>query len=198
MCAAHRHAPSYFTHVALNTGGLRSTFDRVVALDASWGGSLRMNLGFAGRARLLPSVRNLVVDMCTEYLASGDMTQQLVTAVQELLENLVKYSEAGAAATIDFELLLLEGQPIARIGTRNSASRAHLAEARAMLDRIIAAPDPELLFQSLIDSSGERKGSGLGLARLRAEAGLVLSYEVERSVLSIEARRVVQARGSNA
>ena len=157
-----------------------------------------MNLGFAGRGRLLPSVRNLVVDMCNEYLESCDTTQQLVTAVQELLENLVKYSEAGAAAAIDFELFLLEGHPVARIGTRNRASGAHLAEARSMLDRIISAPDPDALFQSLIDSSGDRKGSGLGLVRLRAEAGLWLSYEVERSTLSIEARRAVQARGSHA
>ena len=196
MWASHRHDPAHFAHAGLNTRAARSTFDRVVGLDTSWGGSIRMNLGFAGRGRLLPGVRNLVVDMCTEYLASGDTTQQLVTAVQELLENLVKYSEAGAAAAIDFELLLLGGQPIARIGTQNRASRTHLAEARTMLDRIIAAPDPEALFQSLIDSSGERKGSGLGLVRLRAEAGLVLSYEVERSTLSIEARRAVQARGS--
>jgi hypothetical protein len=156
-----------------------------------------MNLGFNGRGRLLPSVRKMVVDMCNEYLESCDTTQQLVNAVQELLENLVKYSEPGAAAGIDFELLLLEGQPVARIGTRNRASRTHLADACHMLDRIISAPDPEALFQSLIDSSGERKGSGLGLVRLRAEAGLALSYEVDQSTLSIEARRSVRARGSN-
>jgi hypothetical protein len=152
-----------------------------------------MTLGFKNRGRLLPSVRNLVVDVCSEYIESFDTTQQLVTAVQELLENLVKYSELGAAA-LEFELLVLDGQPTVRIGTINRASAAHLSQARQILEQVIAAPDPLELFQSLVSSSGERKGSGLGLVRLRAEAGLALSYSVSNDRLQIEARRAVQPR----
>jgi hypothetical protein len=156
-----------------------------------------MNLGFKNRGRLLHSVRNLVVDVCREYLESYDTIEQLVTAVQELLENLVKYSDTGTAA-LDFELLVLEGQPTVRIGTQNQATPTHLSEAQQMLDRIISAPDPLELYQSLIASSGERKGSGLGLVRLRAEAGLVLTYAVQRDRLSIEASRTVQPRRNEA
>lgn len=152
-----------------------------------------MTLGFKNRGRLLPSVRNLVVDVCSEYIESFDTTHQLVTAVQELLENLVKYSELGAAA-LDFELLVVDGQPTVRIGTMNRASAAHLSEAQQILERVISAPDPLELFQSLVSSSGDRKGSGLGLVRLRAEAGLELSYTVSDDRLEIEARRTVQPR----
>jgi hypothetical protein len=152
-----------------------------------------MTLGFRNRGRLLPSVRNLVVDVCSEYIDSFEMTHQLVTAVQELLENLVKYSERGAAA-LAFELLVLDGQPTVRIGTTNRASAAHLLEAQQILERIISAPDPLQLFQSLVSSSGDRKGSGLGLVRLRAEAGLVLSYSVNDDRLEIDARRSVEPR----
>jgi hypothetical protein len=152
-----------------------------------------MNLGFKNRGRLLHSVRNLVVDVCREYIESYDTIEQLVTAVQELLENLVKYSDTGTAA-LDFELLLVEGQPTVRIGTQNQATATHLSEAQQMLDRIISAPDPLELYQSLVASSGERKGSGLGLVRLRAEAGLVLTYAVQQDRLSIDARRTVQPR----
>jgi hypothetical protein len=152
-----------------------------------------MNLGFRDRGRLLSSVRNLVFDVCREYIDSRDTISQLVTAVQELLENLIKYSEAGAAA-LDFELFVLDGQPAVRIATVNNASAAHLSEAEQILARIVAAADPLELFQSLVASSGERKGSGLGLVRLRAEAGLALSYAVQHGRLSIEARRTVQAR----
>jgi hypothetical protein len=154
-----------------------------------------MRLGFKNRARLMPSVRSLVVDVCREYIESNEIISQLVTATQELLENLVKYSEAGLAG-LQFELLMQNGQPTARIVTTNRASAAHLAEATRMLDRIVSAAEPHELFQSLVASSGERNGSGLGLVRLRADTGLVLSYSVQQAELRIEAWRSVPPRWS--
>lgn len=153
-----------------------------------------MNLGFKDRGRLLPSVRNLVLELCSERLESNERTQQLVLAVQELLENLVKYSASGSSA-LDFELLVLDGQPSARITTRNRAPAAHLREARRLLDRIIAAPEPVALMDELVACSGEREGSRLGLARLRAEVGLELSYSLDGEQLCIQAQCAVQPRG---
>jgi hypothetical protein len=153
-----------------------------------------LTLGFKDRDDVLRTVRNLIVDVCSEYLDSFDTTQQLVVAVQELLENLVKYAEFGTAE-LDFELGVVDGQPSARIGTSNRASEAHLSEAKRLLERTIAAPDPLELFEALLATSGERKGSQLGLVRLRAESGLALSYVVENDRLRIEARRRVQPRG---
>lgn len=152
-----------------------------------------MTLGFRERDCLLRSVRNLVADVCSEYLDSLDTTQQIVFAVQELLENLVKYSEFGVAE-LDFELCVLDGQPMVRIGTLNRSSASHICEARRVLDRTISASDPLELFQALVATSGERKGSGLGLVRLRAEAALSLSYVVDDDRLRIEASRRVQPR----
>jgi hypothetical protein len=153
-----------------------------------------MNLGFKDRGRLLPSVRTLVVELCNECLDSNERAHQLVLAVQELLENLVKYSRGGCSA-LDFELLVLDGQPCARIRTENRASAAHLRDARQLLDRIIAAPEPVALMDALVAASGDRVGSQLGLARLRAEVGLELTYAVEADRLCIEARCPVQPRG---
>jgi hypothetical protein len=156
-----------------------------------------MKLWFKDRGRLVHSARGLIVEVCSECLESPDTTQQLVTAAQELLENLVKYSGDGQAE-LDFELVVLEGQPTARIGTQNTASPSHLAEAEQVLRQVIAAPDPVELFDSMVAQSGERHGSGLGLARLRAEAGLALTYAVEDDRLFIEASRAVQPRWSDA
>jgi hypothetical protein len=165
----------------------------MAGLDAGWGGSVQMSLGFKGRGRLLAGARHLIVDVCNEFLACDDMTQQLLTAVQELLENLVKYSEPGASV-IAFELRSIDGQPTARIHTQNRASARNLAVACELLERIIAAPDPAALYQAMVSASGEREGSGLGLARLRAEVGLSLSYAVEKDSLSIDASRSVEPR----
>jgi len=176
--------------------GPRRTLGRVAGLDESWGGCVRLNLGFKDRGRLLPSVRNLVVELCSECLDSNERAQQLVLAVQELVENLVKYSDGGRSA-LDFELLQLDGQPCARIRTSNRASATRLGDASAMLDRIIAAPEPVALMHALVAASGDREGSRLGLARLRAEVGLELRYGVEGDRLEIEARCAVQPRGGS-
>jgi hypothetical protein len=165
----------------------------MAGLDAAWGGSVRMDLRFKGRGRLLPGVRHLIVEVCSEYLGSEDVTQQLVTAVQELLENLVKYSEQEPSV-LEFELRAIDGQPTARIHTHNRASERHLREAQRVLEGIVSAPDPVALYQAMVCASGDREGSGLGLARLRAEVGFSLSYAVQRGWLSIEARRSVEPR----
>jgi hypothetical protein len=169
----------------------------MAGLDAAWGGSVHMQLGFKGRGHLLAGVRQLIIDVCSEYLGSEDLTQQLVTAVQELLENLVKYSESEASS-LEFELRAIDGQPTARIHTRNQASEAHLREAQRVLEGIITAADPVALYQAMVSASGDRAGSGLGLARLRAEVGFNLSYAVQPGCLSIEARRRVEPRAARA
>jgi hypothetical protein len=165
----------------------------MAGLDAAWGGSVHLNLEFKGRGRLLPGVRHLIIDVCSEYLECEDVTQQLVTAVQELVENLIKYSEAGASL-LDFELRSVEGQPTVRIRTQNRASARNLAAAGVILERIIGAQDPVSLYQAMVAASGDREGSGLGLARLRAEVGLTLSYAAQTDRLSIEASRSVVPR----
>jgi hypothetical protein len=154
-----------------------------------------LELGFKDRRRLLPSVRRVVADLCEEYLASPDTSQLLVLAVQELLENLVKYSQPEPSA-FEFELTLLNGQPTARIGTKNHAAPVHLRQVQIMLDRIISSPDPVGHLQSLVASSGEHAGSGLGLARLRGESELALSYTIEAGRLSIEAKCTVEPRSA--
>jgi hypothetical protein len=174
----------------------QQTLERVAGLDVDWGGSIHMSLGFRDQGWLLSSVRSLVVSMCGVYLDSGDVSQQLVNAVQELLENLVKYSESDCSA-LQFELLLVDGQPTARLGTENDASALHLEEAQRLLDRIISAPDPLELYQALIATSGEHSGSGLGLARLRAEAGMTLSYGIHGGRLRLDACRPVLPRGDS-
>jgi hypothetical protein len=176
----------------------RPTFERVADLDVHWGGSIHMCLAFRDHGWLSPSVRNLVVRMCTEYLVSEDVSQQLVTAVQELLENLVKYS-ASERSVLDFELLVLDGQPTARLCTQNHASPSHLDEVRRLLDGIIGAADPLELYRYMVAGSGDRPGSGLGLARLRAEVGLALSYRIDAGGrLRLEASRPVEARSADA
>jgi hypothetical protein len=135
--------------------------------------------------------------MCSKALEQAEQGSLLTMAVQELVENLVKYSD-GADDSVSFELCMLQGQTAARICTHNRATAEHLREATAILARIAAAADASSLYDEMLAASGEREGSRLGLIRVRAEAGLALSYSVEADRLSVVATGPVQAKMSGA
>jgi len=115
-------------------------------------------------------------------------------AVQELAENLVKYSKGDAS--LSFDLCLQQDQAVARICTQNSTTAEHLQEATELFSRIGSAPDANSLYDEMVAASGEREGSRLGLIRVRAEAGLALSCTVEAGRLSIAATGPVQPKVS--
>ena len=103
---------------------------------------------------------------------------------QELLENLVKYS-APPRASFEFELAAPDGRARARLVTRNIAANEHLEPASALLSRIVHAEDPSALYDELVAASDPLGFSRLGLIRIRAEAGLELSYSVQGSCLEL-------------
>jgi hypothetical protein len=165
----------------------------VTVLKPSWGASFCVNADFRGRGQLLGGVRTLVGELCSNALEQAEQGSLLTMAVQELVENLVKYSD-GADDSISFELCILHGQTAARISTHNRATEEHLSEAIAILSRIVSAADASSLYDEMLAASGEREGSRLGLIRVRAEAGLALSYTVDSNRLSVVATGPVQAK----
>jgi len=116
----------------------------------------------------------------------------LVMAVQELAENLVKYSQGESS--LSFELGLLQDQAVARICTLNTASPEHLMEATEIFSRISGAADITSLYDKMVAASGDREGSRLGLIRIRAEAGLALSCTADSERLSITATGPVEPK----
>lgn len=152
-----------------------------------------MKLAFRGRARFVLSARNLIADVCAEYLEPSENTSHVIMAANELLENIVKYS-SECLGSVEFDLSVKDGQPTVRMLTQNVASDPHLVEAESLLNRIIATPDPVHYYDEMIAASGERIGSGLGLIRIRAEAGLNLTFHIQADVLNIEATGLVQPR----
>lgn len=183
----------YACLMSSNAWGISSL---VIALDGAWGGSLELSLSFGGRRHLVASTRALIVGVCEEQLEPADCAQVAMVA-QELLENLAKYSD-GARARLSFALSVDAQRAEARIATSNAATPAHLARAEQLLRRMIEAPDPSDSYQQLVAACGEREGSGLGLARIRAEAGMELAFSISRQVLEIVVTGAVQPKRSGA
>jgi len=110
-------------------------------------------------------------------------------AAHELVENVLKYGSSPEVG-LEFELERGDEQSVVRLRTRNSAAPERLAEVERLVGELKQAHDPVAYYDQLIRATAPVIGtSGLGLARIRAEAGL----EVDCSVQGPEVSIVVQA-----
>ena len=98
----------------------------------------------------------------------------LSTVVNELLENVVKFSSDKA---IPARLLVREYAEGLRIVTRNVAAPAQAAAFGAAVARL-AEGDPEAMFAERIASPPETGGAGIGLVILRKDYGANIGVRI--------------------
>jgi hypothetical protein len=117
-----------------------------------------------------------------------EVTSRLHMAAHELVENVLKYGSSPEVG-LEFELERGAVNSIVRLRTRNTAAPEQLREVTRRVNELKAAVDPIAYYDRLIRSTAPVVGmSGLGLARIRAEAGL----DVDCSVVGREVSIVVQ------
>jgi len=141
---------------------------------------------------LASRVREMLFSIANELL-DRDEAHSIAMTGHELLENVVKYSTVG---TSSFELQIVErgGEGHVCLLTRNHTTKEHGNNARQLVQRIAAASDPLALYEELVAGSPLRKGSGLGLARLRAEGDMHVACTEEADVVSLVAEKRVTLR----
>ncbi len=135
-------------------------------------------LSFQRRPELVSIVRRFVSDFYDRTLADADACSRVALATHELLENAVKYASDGMA-TVRIEVTArgAAGAHI-RIRTRNHAAPEDAAYIRRTIDELRGSPDPNLYYLDVIRRNARRTdGSGLGLARIAAEAEMEVSVK---------------------
>src|SRR5205085_11065659 len=125
-----------------------------------------------------------------------DENDRIAIAAHELLENLLKYSTEGIS-TFDVEICRRNGDAYVRLQTRNHTSVEHLGDLRRTMDAILYGGDPARVYDRLLATSPHRTGSGLGLARIRAEAEMDLAYITDGFVVTLTAERPVSVGWSS-
>jgi hypothetical protein len=144
-------------------------------------------LSFTPNVKLVPRVRRFVGDFYLGSVSNAAATSQLAVATHELLENAVSYSADGNTVIRIGVCREAAGLRVT-IETRNRASKENIAIVSAALDSLAAAKDPQKYYLEMIEESSTRlDGSGLGFARVRAEADMILSYQVEDDVIQLRA-----------
>lgn len=154
-------------------------------------------LSFRPNTALVSSVRRFVADIWESWL-TPELTSQVALASHELLENAVQYSSDGETE-VHIEIEMLGNGQTVCIRTRNAASPENLDVLRAAFAELEAATDPDAYYQAMMRRTAKRTdGSGLGLARIRAETGLSMSLDIADNQVSISARIETNAPGSQA
>jgi hypothetical protein len=145
--------------------------------------------------RLIWRTSRYVRDFYGNVLADPDACARVMLTAHELLENAAKYSADGHGQ-LEVELVEHDGQPYVRIATSNLASPDRLAELRRFFDESGRTPDPIALYDQMIARTAQRTdGSGLGLARIRAEGEMTLSHVINGDTVTIVAETPVRLKG---
>jgi hypothetical protein len=149
-------------------------------------------LNFKPNVQLVSVVRRFVTDFYQRFLNDPDGTSRVALATHELLENAVKYSRDGET-TIRIEVSHHETPRRVRIQLRNRAELVHIAAIREIVDGVNRAPDAISFYHALIASKAKDRsgGSGLGLARVCAEAEMKIHYDVQGDLVVLEASTVM-------
>jgi hypothetical protein len=153
--------------------------------------SIRWNVPLP--STLASRVRELLAGICRDLLDPDEM-DSVAMAAHELLENVVKYSSDGTSS-FEVEIGERDGGALVRLRTRNSAAPENRDGLERLLKRLGEAADPLAVYDELVASSPRRTGSGLGLARIRAEAEMSVTLVAEGRLVTIVAERAVVLRG---
>ncbi|HEY0714841.1 MAG TPA: hypothetical protein VGF45_19325 [Polyangia bacterium] len=148
---------------------------------------LSFDLSIDPDARFVSVVRRFVEGAVERLLPESDAVFRVAMAAHELLENASKYCATGSVL-MRFALRLEGEQALINLSIINDTTPSHIERLRVRINAICAAPDPFAHYQRLMHATARVSDeSGLGLARIAAEAEMMLGLEVKGSTVAIMA-----------
>jgi two-component sensor histidine kinase len=156
-----------------------------------------VELTFRPTLPLVAEVRKFVSALYDAILSDPDVTSRIGLTTHELLENAMKYSSDGRAK-IHIEIRRLGPEDVICLRISNKANPDRLLDLQNQFDRMGASSDSFAYFTGLMVETAKRKpGSGLGLARIWAEAEMKMTCEIEGPVATIVAETSVHVRSAS-
>ncbi len=148
-----------------------------------------VEVSFRPNVELISVVRRFVSDFHARMFKDADATSRVALATHELLENAVRYSKDGETR-IRVEVLNADPRSqVAAIRTWNMATPDHVEAVKTLFKEMDSNADAFNHYQTLMRRTAKVVGgSGLGLARVRAEAEMELTFEVQDGILSVGAK----------
>lgn len=145
------------------------------------------HLSFRPNIKLVSTVRRFTDEFYRRLLGDTELSARLALATHEMLENAVAYATDGETA---IRIELHDKKLVVKTWNRTTPDR--LDAVRKMIDDINCTADADEFYQSqLVKTAKRTDGSGLGLARVRAEALMSLGYEFDRDQICILASTTI-------
>lgn len=145
-----------------------------------------IEIKFAPSWKLISDVRRFVSVFYNRTLGEPDAAGRIALAAHELLENAAKYSSDGEAC-LRMEVTQAGPPCTMWIVVSNRASQDEIARLRQTFGMMAQHKDPLAYYQQLIRTSRGRMGrSELGLARIQAEAEIMLDLSIDGDLVSIQ------------
>jgi hypothetical protein len=147
------------------------------------------DLVFRPSIDLISVVRRFVQEFYEEVL-HVEAGSQLALATHELLENAVKYGDGETRLSIE---VTQEGEGSAvLVRTVNRTVTRHVERIEGLFAEMTRTGDPFTFYQAMMRKSlATPNESGLGLARIAAEADMRITHELVNDTLTIVATTVV-------
>jgi hypothetical protein len=150
-----------------------------------------LQVSFRPNAKLVSTVRRFTEQFYEHMLDDADMTDKVALATHELLENAVAYASDGETGV---RVELLDDELVVRTWNKIAPDRL---EALAKLFAEMNSIEPEEYYRTMLKKTAYRTdGSGLGLARVRAEAEMAVTYELDDGRVCVQATAPLKKGGS--
>lgn len=158
---------------------------------------VNLELRFQPTVDLISSTRRFVCSFFEPFVSDPDVVSRIGLATHELLENILKYAADGRTIT----RVNLEDQGSDRRLTIETTSII-TDERRAGLEEIFAemasASSALSYYQLTMGRARHRRhGSGLGLARIWAEAEMTLSIDFQGDAVTIRATAMLDPEAAS-
>jgi len=142
------------------------------------------DLVFRPSIELITVVRRFVQDFY-HHLLDDDGSSQLALATHELLENAAKYS-INKEARLSIDVFRIEKGRHVVIRTTNRAGPNDIQNIKELFGEMAEATDPFAFYQTLMRKTARVPNhSGLGIARIAAEADMQVTHELQGDELSV-------------
>lgn len=149
-----------------------------------------VTLCFPPRKSYVAPATDFVTCFCSEHTADKATLSRVQLAAHELAENVVKYT-ANQVCTVRVrsDRSAANGGAVSlSITTENAVLPEALGRVDAYLCALEAASNPDHFYDQQIAETAKRAtGSGLGLARIRSEAGMEIQHRASSGRLRITA-----------
>jgi hypothetical protein len=156
-------------------------------LDAS-----RVDLECAPELDQVSSIREFIENYYRTVLRDPELISRIAVAAHELLENATKYS-VRAGSRLRIEIKGAAAPSKVSVSVSNIADPAQIEELKGTISELAKTNDADELYQDYIQRAARRdQGSGLGLARIRAEAEMSLVLELDGDEVCVKAETPLQ------